>query len=150
MSGVYFDTGVALKLVVEEPLSPAVRAYVHEMRSPVPVSLLMEVEIENALHALRFRSLITDAQRAGARSLVTQLMEEGRFRAIGLPLDPIARETLSLASLVTARTGCRTLDLMHIATARLLRADIFVSTDKRQLKAAHLCGLAIVNLAKKG
>lgn len=40
-------------------------------------------------------------------------------------------------------SGCRTLDLMHIASALLLGAGGFVSTDKRQCHAAKLCGLRI-------
>lgn len=145
MKDVYFDTGVALKLVVEEPLSARVRAYIQAARIVVPVSLLMEVEIENALHALRFRNLITDEQLAGARKLVVELMATGRFHCIDLNLDRIFREALSLVPLVTMKTGCRTLDLMHVATAKLLRAEVFVSTDKRQIEAARMCGLKTLN-----
>jgi hypothetical protein len=35
---------------------------------------------------------------------------------------------------------------MHVATAMLLGADEFVSTDKRQLKAAAACGLKTIDL----
>ncbi|NJL18858.1 MAG: type II toxin-antitoxin system VapC family toxin [Bdellovibrionaceae bacterium] len=142
----YFDTGVALKLVVEEPLSGRVRAFVRKRRTAIPYSRLMEVEIENALHALRYRNAITDKQLAGARSLLAEMTVEGRFLAVDLSLDRIASETLSLAALVTLKTGCRTLDLMHVATAKLLKADAFVSTDVRQLKAARLCGMSVINL----
>jgi len=145
MKDVYFDTGVALKLVVEEPLSARVRSFVQAERVAVPVSLLMEVEIENALHALRFRSLITDEQLAGARKLVFDLMATGRFQRIDLDLERIFQETLSIAPLVTVKTGCRTLDLMHVATAKLLRAEVFVSTDKRQIEAARMSGLKTLN-----
>lgn len=146
MSVHYFDTGVALKLVIEEPLSAKTRAFVGNGRIPVPFSRLMEVEIENALFALRHRNVITAKQLAGARSLVSELILKGRFYGIDLPLDRIARETLSLVPLVTVKTGCRTLDLMHVATAKLMRAGAFVSTDKRQLKAARMCGLQTINL----
>lgn len=36
MTGPFFDTGVALKLVIEEPLSPVVRGFVTKRRVPVP------------------------------------------------------------------------------------------------------------------
>lgn len=146
MSGYYFDTGVALKLVVEEPLSAKTRAFVEKRRLPVPLSILMEVELENALHALRFRNVITARQLAGARSLVGELIVKGRFCAIDLSLDRIAQETLSLAPLVTVKTGCRTLGLMHVATAKLMRAGAFVATDQRQLAAARMCGLETIDL----
>jgi predicted nucleic acid-binding protein len=141
----YFDTGVALKLVIEEPLSGRVRAFVRKRHTAVPFSLLMEVEIENALHALRYRNAITDHQLAGARSLLAEMTAEGRFLVVDLSLDRIASETLSLAPLVTVKSGCRTLDLMHVATAKLLKSDAFVSTDRRQIKAARLCGMRTIN-----
>ena len=145
MNRPFFDTGVALKLVVEEPMSAAVRAFVAARRVPVPFSRLIEVEIENALQALFFRGAITGGQLAGARSLLGSLVRKGQFRRVELSLDKIAAETLSLAPLVTSKTGCRTLDLMHVATAKLLGAGEFVSTDKRQIAAAAVCGLQVVN-----
>jgi predicted nucleic acid-binding protein len=63
-----------------------------------------------------------------------------------LSLDRIAAEALSLASVVTPVTCCRTLDLMQVATAKLLGVREFVSTDKRQIEAAKLCGLEVINL----
>ena len=149
MSALYFDTGIALKLIVEEPLSAKVRAFVREKQVAIPLSLLMEIEIENALHALRFRALITNKQLAKARALLGDLLAARRFYGIDLPLDRIAQETLSLVPLVTARTGCRTLDLMHVATAKLMRAEVFISSDKRQIAAAKICGLQTVNLEEQ-
>jgi predicted nucleic acid-binding protein len=149
MTEMFFDTGVVLKLVIEEPLSPLTRAFVIRRGVPVPLSLLIELEIENALQALRFRREITAEQLAGSRGLVTEMIRRGRFEKIDLSLDEIGREAFSLVPLVTAKTGCRTLDLMHIATAKLLGACEFVSTDKRQIEAAKLCGFKIVNLLGK-
>ena len=146
MSGPFFDTGLVLKLIVEEALSPCMRRFVEQRKVAVPFTCLIELETENALQALRFRGAITGEQLAKARQLVASLVGEGRFDRIPLSLDAIARETLSLAPLVTAQTGCRTLDLMHVATAKLIVATEFVSTDKRQLQAAALCGLKTVDL----
>jgi len=144
--GPFFDTGVALKLVVEEPLSPIVRQFVQERRVSVPLSRLMEIEIENALQVLFFRGEISEEQLAGAGKLVSGLIRGGQFRRIGVSLDRVASECLFLAPILTARTGCRMLDLMHVATAKLLGASEFVSTDKRQIAAARLCGLRVNDL----
>jgi len=110
MIGPYFDTGVALKLVVEEPLSPVVRGFVQRRRLPVLFSRLVELEIECALQALLFRQIISGRQLAEARALVRQLVHRGQFLKVDLSLDKIAAETLSLAPVCTAGTGCRTLD----------------------------------------
>ncbi len=146
MIGPYFDTGVALKLVVEEPLSPVVRGFVERRRIPVLFSRLVELEIECALQALLFRQIISGEQLAEARALVRQLVHRGQFRKVDLSLDKVATETLSLAPVCTAGTGCRTLDLMHVAAAKMLSCAEFVTTDQRQIAAARLCGLQAINL----
>jgi len=145
MSGLYFDTGVALKLVVNEPLSERTRQFVTERKAAVPISRLHEVEIQNSLQALTFRKLIDDQQLAAAQSVLADLFRSGRFRRIDVSIDRMAAEALSLASIVTRITGCRTLDLMHVAAAKLWGAREFVSTDARQIQAASLCGLRVVD-----
>jgi predicted nucleic acid-binding protein len=111
----------------------------------VPVSRLTELEVENALQALCFRKQISAAQLAAARDLVAALHEEGRFRRLAVPLDRVAVDALDLAPVVTRRTGCRTLDLIHVATAKLLGSVEFVTTDQRQSEAARACGLDAVD-----
>jgi len=83
-----------------------------------------------------------------AKSLLSEMVKQGKFVAVPLSLDEIANESLLLSPLITLKTGCRTLDLMHIATARLLDCREFVSSDQRQLKAAKLAGLKAVDLSK--
>jgi len=146
MSPVFLDTGLVLKLIVEEALSPVVRRFLENRGVPVPFPKLIEVEVENALQALCFRADILPAQLIKCRELVCSLVEEGRFQKVPLSLDVVAAEALTISPVVTAKTGCRTLDLMHVATAKLLAAEEFVSTDKRQLRAAEVCGLKVLDL----
>ncbi len=147
MSALFLDTGLVLKLIVEEPLSPVVRRFLEKRGVAVPFPKLIEVEVENTLQAMLFRSDILPAQLLKCRELVDGLVAEGRFMKVPLSLDVIAEEALTLSPVVTARTGCRTLDLMHVATAKLLGVQEFVSTDKRQLRAADVCGLNVLDLA---
>lgn len=147
MSPLFLDTGLVLKLLVEEPLSPIVRQFLEKRGVPILYSKLIEVEVENTLQAMRFRLDISPAQLLKCRDLVASLVKEGRFQATSLSLDVIAEEALKLSPVVTAQTGCRTLDLMHVATSKLFGAREFVSTDKRQLRAAEVCGLNILDLA---
>jgi predicted nucleic acid-binding protein len=147
MSLVFLDTGLVLKLLVEESLSPVVRRFLEKRRVAVPFPKLIEVEVENTLQAMLFRADISSVQLLKCRDLVYSLIAEGRFLKIPLSLDVIAAEALTLSPVVTAQTGCRTLDLMHVATAKLLGAAKFVSTDKRQLRAAEVCGLKILDLS---
>jgi hypothetical protein len=123
-------------------------SFVKKRRVPVPISRLVELEMETALNAMVFRGTIDAAQLAVAKSLIFEMAKQGKFVSAPLSLDDIAAESLLLSPSITVKTGCRTLDLMHIATARLLDCGEFVSTDQRQLKAAKLAGLKAVDLSK--
>jgi predicted nucleic acid-binding protein len=146
--GPFFDTGVALKLVVAEPLSAKVLAFVKKRRLVIPTTRLIELEMETAMIALAFRQAITSGELHSAKSLIAAMTSQGKFIPTGLSLDEIAMESLRLSPRIALKTGCRTLDLMHIATALLLGCQEFVSTDQRQLKAARLAGFKTVDLSK--
>lgn len=146
--GPFFDTSVALKLVLAEPLSAKVLAFVKRRRLTIPTTRLVELEMETALNALAFRGAITSAELKSSRALIEELKVEGKFISTGISLDDIAPESLRLSPRIASKTGCRTLDLMHIASALLLGCPEFVSTDQRQLKAAKLAGLKAIDLSK--
>ena len=55
-------------------------------------------------------------------------------------------DTIRMISGATVSTGCRTLDLLHIATTRQCDASEFVTGDARQVKAARFCGLNVVEI----
>lgn len=150
MTPLYLDTGLILKLLIAEPLSPAVEAFVQKLGRPIWYTRIAEIEVENTLQALQFRRLLTVTETRRAQSLIRELLTEGKFIASTLTLDAMAEELLRLAPALTARTGCRTLDLMHLAAAKLLDAADFVSTDQRQLKAARLAGFKTFDLTKLG
>jgi predicted nucleic acid-binding protein len=147
--GPFFDTGVALKLVLAEDFSPTVLAFVKRRRLTVPTTRLVELEMETALNALAFRGAITSAELKSSTALIAQMTVQGKFVPTGISLDDIALESLRLSPHISSKTGCRTLDLMHIASALLLGCPEFVSTDQRQLRAAKLAGLKIIDLSKR-
>lgn len=146
--GPFFDTGVALKLVLAEAVSPTVLAYVKRRRLSIPTTRLVELEMETALNALAFRGAITAAELKASRALIARMTVQGKFVPTGIPMDDIVLESLRLSPQIALKTGCRTLDLMHIASALLLGCPEFVSTDQRQLKAAKLAGLKTIDLSK--
>ena len=52
-------------------------------------------------------------------------------------------EALELADRYSARLGTRSLDLMHVSAALLLKTETFLSFDERQRKAAKAEGLKV-------
>ncbi len=136
---IYLDTGCFVKLYYPEPDSPKVIAAIQS--KPVCYSALHELEFVNALQLKVFFKGATAAQVAAARALVeADLQSSVLVRASGEWKD-ILQEAVKLAEQHSATLGCRSLDILHCATAKVLGATEFVSTDGRQKKLAAAMGL---------
>lgn len=71
----------------------------------------------------------------------------GLWRSAPLEWPAVWDEARCLSAEVTMETGCRSLDRLHVATARLLKTERFHSGDARQLAAAARAGLQAVRFA---
>lgn len=118
---IYLDTSAFLKLLLAEPESPALHAYLGEVRRGDLVSSSL---------------LITEARRGTLRKNPTRLPR------VDLMLDTVEKIELSRAVLEDAsrlpHRMLRTLDAIHLATALLLGedVDVLLSYDQRLLDAA--------------
>lgn len=146
MSQPYLDTGLVLKLIVNEPLSELLEEWLLQRSIPIPYTRLIELELENTLQAKSFRKEIDARQIKACQKLVGILLGEGKFFRPELSLDEVMLEALELMPKVTPQTGCRTLDLLHVVSACKLFYPEFVTTDKRQASAARLLGLEVTEL----
>ncbi len=148
MSQPYLDTGLVLKLVVDEPLSGAVLAWLQSRNVPIPYTRLVEMEVENTLCAKLFRKEFTAQDFKKARGIVQDLLMDGMFFRPKLSLDEVFLESLEVMSVATVKTGCRTLDLLHVVSASMLGCSEFVTSDKRQAAAAKTYGLKVILLGE--
>lgn len=144
----YLDTGLVLKLVVDEPLSGAVLAWLQSRNVPIPYTRLVEMEVENTLCAKLFRKEFTAQDFKKARGLVQDLLTDGMFFRPKLSLDEVFLESLEVMSVATVKTGCRSLDLLHVVSASMLGCSEFVTSDKRQAAAAKTYGLKVILLGE--
>lgn len=127
MKAAYLDTSAAVKLVVNEPQSPALQSWLRGRM--LTSSALLRVELARAVRrhgpiALR-----------RAESLIRDL---DLIRLGKLVLDRAA--ALEPAHL-------RALDAIHIASAELLSTAVLVSYDRRLVDAASGIGLAVASPA---
>ncbi|MCK9588657.1 MAG: type II toxin-antitoxin system VapC family toxin [Terrimicrobiaceae bacterium] len=143
----YLDTGLVLKLVIPEPLSAKVQEFLQKRGVAVPYTRLVEVELENTFQEKVFRREITPGQLRHCRDFLDALLSGGKFSQPGLSLDEVALDALEMMPKITAATGCRTLDLLHIVSARRLDCREFVTGDRRQAAAARACGLKVVEIS---
>ena len=137
----YYDTGVLVPFYVNEVFSDAVATFVESRNEPLPLNAFHQLELENALRLKVFRDEL-DAD--GCRSVLDKIGSHVREGKIVLrPVDWIGAmdRARRIGANVTAKAGCRTLDLLHVAIAVQWKSEIFVTADDRQLKAAHAAGL---------
>ncbi len=140
----YLDTGCLVKLYYPEPDSAKVIALIQG--KPVCYTALHELEFVNALQLKAFFKSATIAQTTAARALVEGDLKAGVLVAASSNWENVFREAVKLAEQHTGAFGCRSLDVLHCATAKVLAATEFISTDARQKKLASAMGLNLVTV----
>lgn len=145
---VYFDTSALIRLYVTEDHSDAVAAYVTSRGLSVAIHGLHELELENGLRAKAFRKEMTATQ---CREVLARFAKDVNDRLFVKPpvnWPDVFREARHMSSAITGRSGCRSLDILHIATAMYWKCSLFVSLDDRQIKAASMAHLKVVDVRR--
>jgi predicted nucleic acid-binding protein len=136
------DTSFLVSLYVFDRNSPRASARLREVSLPILLTPLLETEISNAFFLRMFRKESIEEQIKISSELFRKDVHEGIFesRALNGEVFQHARE---IAERSTPKLGTRTLDLLHVASAVVLRADGFFTFDKRQARLAKAEGLVV-------
>ncbi|MBI3851052.1 MAG: type II toxin-antitoxin system VapC family toxin [Verrucomicrobia bacterium] len=140
----YLDTGCFVKLYYPETDSAQVIALIQG--KSICHTPLHELEFVNALQLKVFLQNATPQQVAAARALVEADLKSGVLASAGGDWPNIFREAVKLADQHTGTVGCRSLDILHCAAAKVLAATEFISSDTRQKKLATAMGLNLVTI----
>jgi len=116
--------------------------------SPLPVTWLHRLETVNAfqLHVFFAREaghpFVSPERAALALANFRDDIQNGEFlRAVAIPVADLERQFEELSLRHTARHGFRTYDLLHVASALVLKCDHFWSFDPKATKLGALEGL---------
>jgi predicted nucleic acid-binding protein len=139
----YLDTGCFVKLYYPEPDSAKVIALIRG--KPVCHTPLHELEFVNALQLKVFFKHATAAQTTAARALVQADLKAGVLVSARSDWESVFEEAVKLAEQHSGVFGCRSLDVMHCAAAKVLAVSEFISTDARQKRLASAMGLNVVS-----
>lgn len=146
---IYLDTSAFLKLYLREDGSEYVQACLESQDEPVPMVDVLQWEFANAV---RLKVFWKDIGTQTADHLLA-LFEDRLFRGQYAVMEIDAgRRTRDVQTLVrhTEKLGCRTLDVLHVATALQLSPERFVSFDERQRSLARAFGMRVVPEAAAG
>jgi predicted nucleic acid-binding protein len=138
---VYADTSVLAKLYVSESNSSDAIALVGNYRPPLPIVALHEIELRNALRLKVFRQEMSDQQLKGALGDWQLDLSQGRMRRVATDWDEVMRRAEELSAKWTPKLGSRTLDILHVAAAVVLKCRVFLTFDNRQAELARKAGL---------
>lgn len=112
-------------------------------RGDVILTAFGELELANALRLRVFRKEATGDEVRRAQAKFDEHVQYGVFAVQPMPADLYERaRRISLER--TATLGTRTLDILHVAAALLLKADRFWTFDQRQATLALAEGMRIL------
>lgn len=111
-----------------------------KLPKPVLLSALGEFELLNAFQLDLFRKEILESDlRAAVASFRADL--ESKIFTVTPMSETMFTEARRLSARWSAKLGARSLDILQVAAAMVLKADIFVTFDERQKKLAKASGL---------
>jgi predicted nucleic acid-binding protein len=139
---IYLDSSAFIKLYLQEDGSAEVNGLVVAQTEPLPVWYFLEIEF---LNALRFKVFLSEMSPEDVERLVSLYLDRKRSGQYFVPhLDPIALHELAVHMSVRTQTiGCRALDILHVAAARLCDSTTFVTADMRQAALAEAEGRVV-------
>ena len=146
---IYLDTSALVKLYVLETGSEFVQSCLSEQDDPLPVWELQEAELANALHLKVFRNEWTEAEAELQIEHFHSRKQRGLYVFPEIDRVELIREFHRL-SRETPRTGCRTMDIFHVACALQIPSCRFLTFDGRQGKLARLAGLEMIEVPGQG
>ena len=140
---IYLDTGCLVKLYYPEPESASVAAAV--FGKVIIFSSLHDLELTNARSLKVFQGRATPEQVAAVKSLIIADLEAGSLRRVNPDWERASSLALDISARLTPEIGCRSLDILHCAQAKLTQAEAFLTTDARQLAVAKAMGMPLLN-----
>ena len=143
----YYDTGLILKLYTEEAESDVVRDWVTGKEEALVFTTLHLSECVSALRLKCFRKECSEEQAAGAILDIENDLVSGALRSVFIDWVEAWHQCRILSDAHAGTTGCRTLDVLHVACAKQLGAREFLTTDVRQSNLAKKAGMRVPSIS---
>ena len=141
---IYADTSFVYSLYVQQVNSAAAAAYMSAAGSgPLPITTLGRFELFNAIRLSAFRKQIGEKMAMADLQAIEKDMASGVLEIIGCDWTAVHAEAERLSAAHTLKGGHRGMDMLHVATALILKATEFLSFDKNQLQLAAAEGLIV-------
>jgi predicted nucleic acid-binding protein len=135
------DTSFVFALFGQDAHTAAARAFVARFPHPIAVTEFQRYEFANAVRFACFRKLISNQDADSILVAFESDIRTGFVQLVPCEPDEVLHEARRLSALYTISGGHRSFDILHVATARIIRAGEFLSFDTNQRKLAKAVGL---------
>ena len=139
----YADTSFLASLYLMDFHATAAASAMRRARLPFLVTSFGRFELANAISLRLFRKEVTLSQLRGAFRLLEEDLADGVLSNAGMPVAIFERAEM-ISRRQTPKLGTRTLDVLHVASALVLRATVFYTFDQRQATLASSEGLRVL------
>lgn len=141
---VYADTSFLFSLYGNDSHTPHALAWMKKRRTPIMLSVLNEYELGNALRFAEFRKGIGPGNAALFWSQFEADKVGGRLMLQVCNLAEVMNDAKRLSLIHTLTGGHRGFDILHVAAALQLGANLFLTFDANQKKLAESEGLKVL------
>ncbi len=141
---IYVDPSALLKLYLKEPESRAMAEWRKKAGDPLLVTHHGRVELINGIGLAAYRGIITDKIHDAAVAALGDDFAQGRYKQGDVLWRATLERAADLSRKHTRPIGCRSLDILHVASALELEFKHFATFDVRQQQLARAAGLKII------
>lgn len=140
----YADTSLLFSLYSTDANSTKADAWRKSNPGPLPLTPFHRLELRNAFNLAVFQKRLTPVEVQSAWQEVENDIAAGLLVVRGGLWHRVLVEAESLAATHTSTIGCRTLNILHVAAARLIGMTEFCTSDTRQADLARKVGMTAV------
>jgi predicted nucleic acid-binding protein len=144
---IYVDTSAIIKLYIKEPGSVQVSEWLKKNNEPIPLTGLIELELINGLKLKQFRNELKTDEFEKIITLIAEHEKAGIFYRPTINWPNVFSFAFNLSKIHTQDCGTRSLDILHVGSALVIKADTFLTNDTRQAQLAEKAGLKTIDFA---
>jgi predicted nucleic acid-binding protein len=140
----YADSSFLVSCYLLDANSAKAKEILVKLGVPLPFTDLHALEVPNALRLGVFRGVISQTQADAALGNIDADLSAGCLYTTTLDWAAGFQTAARLSEKYAAMNGSRSLDILHIAAAKALRAGDLISFDARQRSLAASAGFNIL------
>jgi predicted nucleic acid-binding protein len=137
MSTVCCDTSLLISFYGNNSLTPRAKSLVRSLGQPLSLTILNQLEFENAVRALAWRKICTGADATAWQDALAGDLNSGEVLIVTCDLSAVVAEARRLTAKHVSTGGYRVFDILLVAAALEVGATHFLTFHANQRKLAQ-------------